>query len=259
MTKEASFGSYEELVQTVKDDYQHRSMEKDSNGKLPPKWHNLDLTSGNREEINLWTYWQGVGVTHPKLMVVGQDWGCMKGQNQTIKCIEAIACDNSTDTQYLDNRHLNDNRDFTTDNNLIKIFKDLGRDIEHKRYSDLFFTNLCLGYRQDATSGYFKQKWMTEDAEKYFPALVKLMQPEAIVCLGEATAKTAYRVLEGKPLLMPEKFKGFLDNQTAEGIPLSSGIKFFAMAHPGGMGRANRSRWGGDIFKDWTILRNQIR
>ena len=30
------------------------------------------------EEHNLWTYWQGRGVRHPKIVVVGQDWGSVE-------------------------------------------------------------------------------------------------------------------------------------------------------------------------------------
>ena len=40
------------------------------------------------EEHNLWTYWQGRGVRHPKIMVVGQDWGSVEQSNKYFEYIK---------------------------------------------------------------------------------------------------------------------------------------------------------------------------
>lgn len=40
------------------------------------------------EEHNLWTYWQGRGVRHPKIMVVGQDWGSIEQSKKYFQYIK---------------------------------------------------------------------------------------------------------------------------------------------------------------------------
>lgn len=250
--------AYKELIQEVKKDYEIRLstvQTKTGEEKRCPKWYDLGIDGEFTEELNLWNYWQGIGVDHPKLMLVGQDWGHVDTEDESFENIRAIAQDPATDTQYLSGISA-----FQTDNALIKIFDTHlkeKRDLR-KRHSDLYFTNLCLGYRQDKSSGYWRQSWMTEDADKYFKRLVDIKRPEVIVCLGRGTAETAFRALTGEKLKMSKGFYDFIESDE-NGLPLPEcgGARFYAMAHPGGMGAANRkSKRGGGKFviDDWAFL-----
>jgi len=249
--------AYKELIQEAKKDYATRplSLHTKAGKEEPcPKWYDLGIDGDYTEELNLWNYWQGVGVDRPKLMLVGQDWGHVDTEDTSFENISIIAQDPATDTQYLSGISA-----FQTDEKLIEIFDEhLDRDLRNERYSDLYFTNLCLGYRQDKSSGYWRQSWMTEDAGKYFKRLVDIKRPEVIVCLGRGTAETAFRALTGKKLKMGKGFYDFIESdENGLSLPECGGARFYAMAHPGGMGAANRKskRGGGkSVIDDWAFL-----
>lgn len=64
--------TYDELVRGI-------------NGRLSEGKYHQDFAgkSGVQlEEINAWTYWQGQGVRHPRILVLGQDWGSLKGSEE---------------------------------------------------------------------------------------------------------------------------------------------------------------------------------
>lgn len=260
--------SYTQLIKKAKGDYLDYRIHPETVGRkrrgkivfeLCPRWYDIGLGDGAVEELNLWNYWQGIGVEHPKLMLVGQDWGHIKPDRRYIENIRQIASDPDTEVQYLSDCGEN-SRDFDTDNNLRDIFQHhLDRKLFERRYPDLYFTNLCLGYRMDDTTGYWRQSWMTIDAHRYFRSLVEIKQPTVIVCLGHATSKTAYKALTGRTLKMPNGFYGYIDNQ-GDGLKLTDycNARFFAVPHPGGMGKANReSAKGGNksMVDDWAFLK----
>lgn len=257
--------SYEQLIQDAKHDYHdyiiHPKEDYVGGKKVErPRWYDIGLAEDATEELNLWNYWQGVDVEDPKLMLVGQDWGCIDQESLCVANIKQIADDPHTKAQYFTGADKS-RFDFDTDKNLIAIFEELtGHKLDKQRYDDLYFTNLCLGYRQDKSTGYWKQSWMSMDAKRCFPRLVKIKRPAVIVCLGQATSKTAYRALTGKTLSMPHGFNAYIDNQNG-GVELFDydNAKFIAMPHPGGMGTANRKRAKGSywsLLDDWTFLKD---
>lgn len=215
------------------------------------------------KEINLWAYWQGRNhVDSTKLMLVGQDWGCAEEDKETVQNVLAI--NQGRDVRYLDNIKI-----CPTDQSLITLFDSIGyRDIAKIDYSDLFFTNLILGYRSHNCSGNFKAAWIN-DSKALFKELVKIIQPEVILCLGRLTAVGALKSLESPipPLLKAGKFNAFIEsNENPIEVRYGTGktLYLFAFAHCGQMGTLNRNRQEGittssslnNQIKDWKRILN---
>lgn len=253
---------YKSLIEKAKNDYAKREKVLKQPGKrdiLCPRWYDLGLKGSFVEELNLWNYWQGIGVDQPKLMVVGQDWGKIDVGSPLFKNIQAIAANPDGDTRYLSGYEFED-IDFQTDKELVNIFEThLGWDLINNRRKELYFTNLCLGYRQDNSTGDWRESWLSNDMG-YFSSLVEIKRPEAIVCLGRATSEKAYQALTGKKLEIPSRFNDFLDGESnGMTLPICGSPKFYAMAHPGGRGTFNRKRSKGDgwsVVDDWAFLRD---
>lgn len=200
------------------------------------------------EEINLWTYWQGVGSLNPKILLVGQDWG------NASKVTKAIIKKNLLYPNPPTN---------PTDLNLVRLFKELGYDINTKN-KDLFFTNLILGYRQGNISGGYKSSWLSNEMKSYFDRLVSILEPNIILCLGQTTFKGVISSLniDLKKYQDYKKCKNFNEKIVYTGKnPISTtkngqDIKIFALAHCGSMGTLNRNKVNG---KTNNLLDNQIK
>lgn len=222
------------------------------------------------DEINLWTYWQGRGVYQPKIMLFGQDWGYPfanldngmaerldKCKNQPINPVDDGTC------HYFDD--LDENRlVFKTDNNLAELFRSLGMgydDLLHVRYDDLFFTNVCLGYRNRGNSGNFKKSWIT-DVEKYvYPELIDILQPKVIICLGKETYEGFLCVMGKKDSRDKSNFNQFIEENNLNPYKIDH-IPVFVFAHCGSMGTLNRNNKKDaslDLQKqDWNYIKKYL-
>ncbi|MCQ2510902.1 MAG: uracil-DNA glycosylase family protein, partial [Lachnospiraceae bacterium] len=70
-------------------------------------------------------------------------------------------------------------------------------DITEKTYEDLFFTNLIPGFRASGKStGGFSQNWITETVKEEFKALVEILEPQIIICLGRAVYESVLDIYE---------------------------------------------------------------
>lgn len=245
------FSNYEELVAAVADEY--RSYE---GGRL---WHDPYFAEAKDDpvelsEINLWTYWQGLGVRNPKLLLIGLDWGSLKTQSSAVENVKAIAKEDKDNrvTRYLDGSDPEHPGAFDTDWNLVKIFKDKDtfnrKGIDRESYDDLFFTNLYLGYRPEKSTGKVTTPWSKKDTEVFLPALVDILDPDYIVCLGQDVAKNVYESLTHSSLKGINRFNDYIDRQNIEGPTRCGTADFFAMPHPGYWGTRNRK---GDFLDDW--------
>lgn len=225
----------------------------DNNDSLKLSW------CDDCQEINLWTYWQGRGHLDAKIMLVGQDWGC-PWDNDAEKLMGTICAMNRNE-----NAHYMDENANITDAHLIELFKSLGYQIcdNHPKNADLFFTNLVLGYRNHGSSGKYKASWAKKDA-KYFLRLVKIINPEVILCLGRSTFNGVINALDVKQKPVIHAFNDFI---TSRENPIKVEIEhqtihIFALAHCGVMGTLNRNRGisgaGLDIapqISDWKKIK----
>lgn len=195
------------------------------------------------EEVNPWTYWQGRNIRHPKILLVGQDWGSLESSEKFKKAIRDMMKEPyaSNEVSYFKeyNKQERESKGFDTDRNLTELFKELGDypDISDYTYKDLFFTNLIPGLRKEGSStGGFKAEWVTPDVKNDFQELVEILHPQIIICLGEDTYKQVALSYGHKKVLKGYSLNDFLDAQyEPEEIVTGSGYvtHMFCVAHPG--------------------------
>lgn len=193
-------------------------------------------------EINLYTYWQGLGYAEktPKIkyLLVAQDWGnpFLESNKLFMERIKKIN-DGDKTTSYF-----GDDKIYITDKNLIELFKVLGyENIKDKRYDELFFTNFCLGYRIGKQNGGMTKEIMMNYSEE-FKRLCEILEPENILCLGKITAECAYKTLTGKNLKI-SNYNNFLDNPTKFAVKVGeTTARFYPLAHCGDYGTMNRNK-----------------
>lgn len=258
---------YRELVEESQKSYRDNP-DDHKNNKIELAALDTDIC----KEINLYTYWQGLGYAkktpHIKYLLVGQDWGNpFLGRKDFLKRILSI--NNGSNEPYYEKAV------FDTDDNLVELFKVLkdsegkSYDIATKRYDDLFFTNFCLGYRKGKESGGMPKELMKRDAV-FFKRLVAILEPENILCLGKRTFECVFEALCGDKTQKPEGFCGaynvFIENYkpiTAE-YEENKNTRIFPLAHSGYMGIMNRINKKGTVDEgiekqkeDWEKIAKQ--
>lgn len=224
---------YRKLIEKVKASY-------------PPEGSARELTwcDDCDDEINLWTYWQGRGSLDPEILLVGQDWG------NPAKLIRPMA-ETKAGPPY------DESKMSPTDKNLETLFdKVLGIPINKKgRNKKLFFTNLVLGYRTGNESGGMKAFLMKKD-KNFFKELVDILCPHVVICLGQATFKTALAAYK-KSLPYKGKFIPALDARNnfvdIDKIRADGSVRFYGVGHCGALGCINRIR-----YQDASLKRQKI-
>lgn len=157
--------SYDDLVRRINAGLNGTTLYHDAFGAKPGK---------PLQEVNAWTYWQGYKVRNPKVMIVGQDWGSLKGSQPYFDAIDDMITSRDLDNEVQAFKYIPETerggKDFSTDLNLVECLKCMGyEDALHKRYDDLFFTNLIPGYRKSSKStGGFKAAWITKQVKQDF-------------------------------------------------------------------------------------------
>lgn len=246
--------AYTNLVQASQNRYQEQIV--GASFLIP-----LDEVFGICREINLYTYWQGLGYAKGtpeiKYLLVGQDWGDPAYAPASFwDRIRAI--NGEQEQRYIDEQ--GGDTVFRTDKNLIELFRQLGYgegdvpSIAQKRYSELFFTNFCLGYRRQGNSGGMKKKFMKKDTES-FQKLCTILQPKNILCLGRLTFDCVYKALVNggrKP------YKGYLkyigEHSAMNADAAYGGGRIYPLAHCGGLGTKNRPL--ALQIEDWKWVRD---
>lgn len=226
---------YRTLVDDARNDYLSRPRSANSKG--------VYLTwVKDCHEINLWTYWQGIGNFDAKILLVGQDWGAPDPKSSIMQNIRDI--NDGLRTDYSFKQANPAGKVNPTDDNLCELFASIGYDIT-KRCGDLFFTNFVLGYRSKGLSGNMKREWLLADAP-YFSRLVNIIEPKVVVCLGKDTFEGVQYACTGE-WQHTGRFNAFIESpQNPAILPLLSGktVAAFAVAHCGKIGTLNRNRIG---------------
>lgn len=197
------------------------------------------------KEINLWTYWQGYNSMAPKILILGQDFGCpfsgaFGEESDVIEAIRKTEQDGAL--HYFE--VFGSKKKSVTDVNLAELLKSLDQgydDVINQRYEDLFFSNVCLGYRSNKNSGGFQKSWITQIERDAYPELLRILKPSVIVCLGKHTYDAFLEIMSAEDSRNRTDFNKFIDKNCKKPFRVN-GIPVFAVAHCGAMGTLNRNR-----------------
>lgn len=245
--------NYNDIVNRVNEGLQRDGVYHDAFGPKPGK---------PLSEVNAWTYWQGIGVRNPKVVVVGQDWGSLtEGQKYFEAIDEMDLYHNDHNVMYFKyHPEVEQGKGpFETDNNLAKCLTYIGyKDALHQRYDDLFFTNLIPGYRKVAKStGGFKTAWLTDQAKNDFKDLISVLNPGVIICLGKDTFQQVCLLYGKSGIFQTKSWNDFLESQE-EPVEVTDDtgkkLHIFASAHPGYYGMVNRGKK--NVYEDWKRINN---
>ena len=172
------------------------------------------------EHIGAWSQWQGD--LEAKILVIGQDWG---------------------DVAYFNAHKGKDDDKNTTNQNLQKLFLELGFDIGLPNSpipNPIFFTNAILGIKGSSDtkqmSSSVKDSWIRNSNEHFTHELIDIIKPQFIITLG-AKPLDAMRFMYKE--IPNKKLSDLIENDNH--IRLNNGIQLFAFNHCGGLGLANRS------------------
>ena len=199
-------------------------------------------------EINVWTYWQGMGNRNPRIMLLGQDWGSIKNDTNKKyligikKMLENPDIDHSK-VHYFD--EIKNIKNFPTDYNLCQLFKKLERkDILENHYDDLFFTNLIPGLRsKKGSAGGLSKAVITESVKAEFEKLVEILRPQVIICLGRMVYESVLNIYSiDKPKI--NTWTGFIKDfyeKPVIPVAINESTYIFPVVHPGAYGTKKRS------------------
>ena len=226
--------------------------------RMKEKWA-LNMEVNGKEvcicnEINLWTYWQGLGYAEktPKIkyLLVGQDWGNPFLSDNRAFINRIIAMNNGNKSiPYIDRN----DKIYPTDKNLIELFKVLGySDIANNCYEDLFFTNFCLAYRTGKESGNLPTdiRKAMEESSPLFKDLCSILEPKKILCLGKQTFQHVYETLNygkkaGDLQFFKNRYNDFLENHVDFKVKCGNAdTMIYPLAHSGDYGTMNRNYIG---------------
>lgn len=197
--------AYSELVKKRK---QYRF---ESEGIVNP--HEIENGKYDCDHLNPWALWQNS--LDAKILLVGQDWG--------------------DDRYFLENRG-KDNDKSGTNQNLIKLFAQIGIDIGlpgSPKDSKVYFTNAVLGIKKDGMASKIKSDWYLKTADLFIKPLIDIINPPIIIAMGSAAYFTIAKIYG----LRKKSLSKVVDENP---ISLNDGKKLFVMYHCSALGTANR-------------------
>jgi uracil-DNA glycosylase len=190
------------------------------------------------EHLTPWSRWQSN--PEPLLLVVGQDWSAqdslMELSREKADSIARFGADIT----------------IPTNKNLRTLLASVGMDPgspDAPLPARLFFYNMVLCLKSGNLASGVEKKISSNCSARFFPDVVHILRPKAIVCLGTLAFKEACRALG---VLKSPKLGDHL--RAGEHIILPQhGTALFGMYHCGGLGTAQRKL---EIQKnDWRRVR----
>jgi DNA polymerase len=185
-------------------------------------------------EIGPWTIWQGS--LDAKVMVVGQDWGDIDS--------------------YIKDKGMDEDNN-PTNKNLVTLLTSIGIQVKgpesKAKCEELFFTNaiLCLKDGEGGLQAETQDQWYNNCCRYFLKPLIEIVQPKAVVTLGE---KAMIAILSEYNI--KTRFKSF--KQAVEfvpGIKLNDETTLFPVYHCGARG-VNINRKGIEQHKkDWSKIK----
>ena len=169
---------------------------------------NPSVLQGDREEIGAWSRWQGN--LDAEVMVVGQDWGSVDG----------FARSKGADTD-----------DNPTNKTLVELLRCIDIEIPLPRESAgkgvAFFTNAILCLKRGGAQAPVREEWFSNCARCFLRPLIDIVQPRAVVCLGERAYRAVLTAYDKKPHRLRQAVESDAPEQ------LDGGIAVFAVYHCG--------------------------
>lgn len=216
-----------------------------------------------RKQINLWSHWQGS--LKADILLLGQDWGALDA-SEVERIENALPYPSVSDAA--DDRKYHNH----TDSKISGLFsKELGIDVKQAT-ERCFFANAILCYKTGNLSGPIRSKWQ-KNCEQYINELILIVQPKAIITLGQAPLGT----LRGIGMLTDQNgielkkdyFNSFIGNviftkkekalclslKTPDADPFACTV--FPMIHPSPL--ALRYRKEEEQTNDWKEIGNFLK
>ena len=252
--------AYRKLVKAMQEKYPKYDENSNNAYELYAPYVNGEMIC---QEINLYTYWQGLGyeknTPRIKYLFVAQDWGSLFVEDENLSRFLDRA--KKINRGYKNIHYFDENYNSSmTDENLVKLFERLGYDLR-KHNPDLFFTNFCLGYRRDREVQMTIEMMMSD--APLFKELCEILEPENIICMGRKTFECVYEALTDKinqEILSYSNFNEFLENHEAIKVRIKgNSVPLIPVAHCGSWGIINRN-WKNDDplnnqYRDWIEVK----
>lgn len=212
---------FQQLINRVKNKYDREKNELE--------WHNVNPQIED-DQISLWSYFQGANFLDVNVMVLGYDWGCVKEKSYEMrKCLKKIkSMKNGTKkVRYYSCK------DRKLDYSLVWLFKNcFGRDIRDNKYSDLFFSEACLGYKLKPDTLVTKEM-AYDDISDFLIDELEVIQPKTIFCMGDAVFNVIVQFFENEQLSSIKEHKGVGNIVAKEIIIGDKTIVLYLLPHCG--------------------------
>lgn len=191
---------------------------------------NPSQTDFDLNEIEPWAQWQNN--LNAELLIIGQEFCDFDTFNNCRGTVEKEE----------------GNYEFPSNKNLAEYLKMIGHDPGHplkpNKSAKLFFTNCVMGLKDGSMSSNFKDKWINESRINFLEPLIKIIDPNVIICIGAKPTKSIFRTYKIKYISM----KYHVGHSP---YPVENKL-IFPVYHTGGLGLRNRSKE--NQLKDWQNI-----
>lgn len=220
------------------------------------------------QEINLWTYWQGRINIKADILLLGQDWASPWKNGELITYVaNVLSSKDGSSKRYIEEI---DKGSSPTDKMLRELMLSLGREYDPFEVDNnkLFFSNLCLGYRDHGVTGGLELTALKNDVV-YTEKLISIVEPKLVICIGKDAFDAFVKKTE---IVVIGKDKSYYNRlASGENYAMYKGIPIFGQAHTGSYGIKNRAKYGPEkilytkenakklLLSDWSYMGKYLK